>query len=96
VPLDVKKERLARLQQQLEAQARVLSERMVGTRQRVLVERHARKNVRELAGKTENGRWVNFPGPAALLHQFVDVDITTAMAHTLRGRLAQDPMVANG
>jgi tRNA-2-methylthio-N6-dimethylallyladenosine synthase len=96
VPLDEKKERLARLQQQLEAQARVISERMVGTRQRVLVERHARKNARELAGKTENGRWVNFPGPAALLHRFVDVDITTAMAHTLRGRLAQDPMVANG
>ncbi len=96
VPLPVKKERLARLQQQLEDQARMLSERMVGTRQRVLVERHARKNVRELAGKTENGRWVNFPGPAALLHQFVDVDITTAMAHTLRGRLAQEPMVANG
>ncbi len=96
VPLAVKKQRLARLQQQLEDQARVLSERMVGTRQRVLVERHARKNVRELAGKTENGRWVNFPGPAVLLHQFVDVDITTVMAHTLRGTLAQDPMVANG
>jgi tRNA-2-methylthio-N6-dimethylallyladenosine synthase len=96
VPLEVKKERLARLQQQFEVQARAHSERMVGTRQRVLVERHARKDARELAGKTENGRWVNFPGPASLLHHFVDVDITAAMAHTLRGRLAQDAMVANG
>jgi tRNA-2-methylthio-N6-dimethylallyladenosine synthase len=83
----VKQERLTRLQAQLEAQASAISERMVGTVQRVLVERAARKNAHELAGRTENNRWVNFAGPTTLINQFVDVVITELRAHTLRGRL---------
>ena len=83
----VKQERLTTLQAQLEAQANAISERMVGTVQRVLVERASRKNAHELAGKTENNRWVNFAGPSALINQFVDVAITELRAHTLRGRL---------
>jgi tRNA-2-methylthio-N6-dimethylallyladenosine synthase len=83
----VKQERLTRLQSQLEAQASAISERMVGTVQRVLVERAARKNAHELAGRTENNRWVNFAGPTSLINQFVDVVITEVRAHTLRGRL---------
>ena len=84
---EVKQERLTRLQAQLEAQASAISERMVGTVQRVLVERSARKNAQELAGRTENNRWVNFAGPSHLINQFVDVVITELRAHTLRGRL---------
>jgi len=83
----VKQERLTRLQAQLEAQASAISERMVGTVQRVLIERAARKNAHELAGRTENNRWVNFAGPASLINQFADVAITELRAHTLRGRL---------
>jgi len=83
----VKQERLTRLQAQLETQASAISERMVGTVQRVLIERAARKNAHELAGRTENNRWVNFAGPASLINQFVDVVITELRAHTLRGRL---------
>jgi tRNA-2-methylthio-N6-dimethylallyladenosine synthase len=83
----VKQERLTRLQAQLESQASAISERMVGTVQRVLVERAARKNAHELAGRTENNRWVNFAGPSSLINQFVDVVITELRAHTLRGRL---------
>ena len=83
----VKQERLTRLQAQLEAQASAISERMVGTVQRVLVERAARKNAHELAGRTENNRWVNFAGPASLVNQFAEVVITELRAHTLRGRL---------
>jgi tRNA-2-methylthio-N6-dimethylallyladenosine synthase len=83
----VKQERLTRLQAQLEAQASVISERMVGTVQRVLIERAARKNAHELAGRTENNRWVNFAGPASLINQFAQVLITELRAHTLRGRL---------
>jgi len=60
---------------------------VVGTVQRILVERAARKNAHELAGKTENKWWVNFAGPACLINQFVDVVITELRAHTLRGRL---------
>jgi tRNA-2-methylthio-N6-dimethylallyladenosine synthase len=84
----VKQERLTRLQTQLEVQARAISESMVGTRQHVLVERPARKDARELAGRTANNRWVNFAGPAQLMGRFVEVTITTALAHSLRGRLA--------
>jgi tRNA-2-methylthio-N6-dimethylallyladenosine synthase len=85
----IKHERLARLQTQLEAGARAISESMVGTLQRVLVERHSKKNVRELAGRTANNRWVNFAGPETLIGRFVDVTITAALAHSLRGRLPQ-------
>ena len=84
---EVKLERLARLQAQIESQARVISEAMVGTRQRVLIQRPAKKDARELAGRTANNRWVNFAGPVTLINRFVDVEVTAARAHSLRGRL---------
>jgi len=87
VPLEMKQERLAQLQAQLDAQHRAINERMVGTVQRVLVERPAKKDSRELAGRTENNRWVNFAGPSGLIDRFVDVVVTEARPHSLRGRL---------
>jgi tRNA-2-methylthio-N6-dimethylallyladenosine synthase len=87
VPVEVKQERLAQLQAQLDAQHRAINERMVGTVQRVLVERPAKKDARELAGRTENNRWVNFAGPPGLLDRFADVLVTEARPHSLRGRL---------
>jgi tRNA-2-methylthio-N6-dimethylallyladenosine synthase len=94
VSQEVKLERLARLQAQLESQARAISEAMVGTRQRVLVERPSRRDSRELAGRTANNRWVNFAGPATLINRFVDVEVTEARAHSLRGRLPAAPHTA--
>src|SRR5688500_12242694 len=88
VPQEVKQERLARLQAQLDSQALAISESMVGTVQRVLIERPSRKDSRELAGRTENNRWVNFAGPAELIDRFANVLITAARPHSLRGRLA--------
>ena len=88
VPLEVKQERLAQLQAQLDAQHRAINDRMVGTVQRVLVERPAKKDDRELAARTENNRWVNFAGPPGLIGRFVDVLVTEARPHSLRGRLA--------
>ncbi len=88
VAAEVKHERLARLQAQLERQARAISERMVGTSARVLVERAAKKNSRELAGRTDNNRWVNFAGPPELINRYAEVLITEALPHSLRGRLA--------
>ena len=85
---EIKQERLARLQAQLDTQARAISQRMVGTVQRVLIERPAKKNARELAGRTENNRWVNFAGPPELLDRFADVVVTEALPHCLRGRLS--------
>ena len=87
VPPEIKQERLAQLQAQLDAQHRAINERMVGTVQRVLVERPAKRDARELAGRTENNRWVNFAGPAELIDRFVDVLVTDARPHSLRGRL---------
>jgi tRNA-2-methylthio-N6-dimethylallyladenosine synthase len=87
VPHEVKQERLARLQAQLNTQARRISEGMVGSLQRVLVEKPSRRDPRQLAGRTENMRWVNFDGPAALVDRFAEVRITEAMPNSLRGRL---------
>ncbi len=83
-----KQARLERLQAQLNAQAQAISRGMVGTTQRVLVERPSKRDSRQLAGRTENNRWVNFDGPATLINQFADVVITEAMPNSLRGRLA--------
>ena len=69
-------------------QARAISDAMVGTTERVLIERQAKKNPKELAGRTENMRWVNFAAPEKLLGEFVDVTITEALPNSLRGRLA--------
>jgi tRNA-2-methylthio-N6-dimethylallyladenosine synthase len=94
VPREVKQQRLEILQQRLNQQARAISQRMVGSRQRVLIERPAKRNPRQLAGRTDNNRWVNFDGPAEapmrLLNSFADVIITEAMPNSLRGRLVDD------
>jgi tRNA-2-methylthio-N6-dimethylallyladenosine synthase len=88
-----KQRRLERLQARVEHHARTISQGMVGTMQRVLTERPSKKNPRQLAGRTENNRWVNFDGPDALMHRFADVLITEALPNSLRGRLiAHDPI----
>jgi tRNA-2-methylthio-N6-dimethylallyladenosine synthase len=80
-----KLERLQRLQAQLDSQARAVSEAMVGTTQKVLIEGPSRKNGDELAGRTANNRIVNFPAPPR--DGFVEVRITEARSHSLRGEL---------
>ena len=87
VPMEIKKERLAELQAQLESQARAISAAMVGTVQRVLVERPSKKRADQLAGRTGNMRWVNFDGDPRLIGRFVDVEITEAQPNSLRGRI---------
>ena len=88
-PDDVTKEeklaRLAELQAQINAQALAISESMVGTVQRVLVERESVKDAREVAGKTENNRWVNFQADPDVIGQFVNVVVTEALPNSLRG-----------
>ena len=89
VPMQDKKERLQRLQAQINQQAAAIAEAMVGTTQRILVERPSKRDESELAGRTENNRVVNFVGPKSLIGQFVDVQITAAMANSLRGRIPE-------
>ena len=90
-PADEKTRRLIRVQNVIEANAYRISQAMVGSVQRVLVEGRARKNVEELAGRTDNNRVVNFPAPQGagerLIHHFADVRITEALPHSLRGEL---------
>ena len=88
-PEAVRHERLKRLQALLDAQALRISEAMVGSVQRVLVARPARRDVHELAGRTENNRWINFAGPSELIGRFAEVEVTAAMPHSLRGRWCQ-------
>ena len=88
-----KQARLVRLQALLEDNAQARSRSMIGSVQRVLVERPSRKDEAELAGRTEDNRWVNFPGPARLLGHFVDVEITEARPHSLRGRIVAAEVV---
>ena len=89
VPPDVQQQRLARLQALLEQQYRDYSDGMVGTRQRVLVTGRAVRNPRELAARTDNNRVVNFPGDPGSIDHYVDVHITAALPHSLRGELAR-------
>ncbi len=88
VPLEVKQQRLARLQERLNQIAMEISREMVGTVQRVLVEGASRKDPAiQVAGRTENNRVVNFDGPPSLTGKFVDVEITEALPNSLRGKL---------
>lgn len=90
VPHSIKQERLQRLQGLLAEQAAGIAQAMVGTRQRVLVERCARKGQGEIAGRTENNWVVNFPGHPRLIGSFVDVVITEAHPNSLRGEAVAD------
>jgi tRNA-2-methylthio-N6-dimethylallyladenosine synthase len=86
-PQEVKLARLQTLQQKIEREAQAISAALVGTPQRVLVEGRSRRNPEELTGRTENNRAVNFTGAQDLIGAFVDVQITAALAHSLRGEV---------
>lgn len=86
-PQGVKLERLKRLQAQIDRQARAISDAMVGTVQRVLIEGPSRKDADEMAGRSTNNRTVNFAGSTTMAGTFADVRITQALSHSLRGEL---------
>jgi tRNA-2-methylthio-N6-dimethylallyladenosine synthase len=90
-PREVKLKRLQHLQATIDANAARISESMVGSIQRILVEGPSRKDPTELAGRTANNRVVNFPAPVAahrrLIGQMIDVRIGHAYPHSLRGEL---------
>jgi tRNA-2-methylthio-N6-dimethylallyladenosine synthase len=92
-PHAVKLARLQRVQAAIDGNMRRISESRVGTVQRILVEGPSRKNASELAGRTDCNRMVNFEGPARLVGQLVDVRITGANTHSLRGEcLVNEPL----
>jgi len=87
VPMDIKKARLQRLQTRITEMATGISNSMVGTVQKVLVDRPARKDPTQISGRTENNRVVNFDGDHSLIGQFVNVKITEALPNSLRGEM---------
>ena len=86
---ETKMARLKRLKTRIDELENAYSETMVGTIQRVVVEGISKKNVRELAGRTDNNRVVNFVGTPDLLGRFVEVSISSVSMHTLRGELVK-------
>jgi tRNA-2-methylthio-N6-dimethylallyladenosine synthase len=86
-PHEVKLERLMRLQKRIDELGQEVSQAMVGSPQRVLVEGLAKKGSGDLAGRTDNNRVVNFAGNPRLIHRFIDVRIVEAYPHSLRGEV---------
>lgn len=86
-PAEVKLERLQRLQAQINQQARKISQQMVGSIQRVLLEGVSKKNADEFFGRTDNNRVVNLACTPDLVGSFINVHITEARSHTLRGEI---------
>jgi tRNA-2-methylthio-N6-dimethylallyladenosine synthase len=87
---EVKIARLQRLQARIQELSEGCSREMVGTRQRVLVEAVSRKDANEVAGRTANNRVVNFAGHPGLIGRFLEVTITAALPHSLRGEVVAD------
>jgi tRNA-2-methylthio-N6-dimethylallyladenosine synthase len=96
-PADEKLARLQRLQSVVDAHSHAISRAMVGTRQRVLVSGPSRRAAdanKQLAGRADNNRVVNFAGPVSLINQFVDVTVTEALHYSLRGELNEGTRAA--
>ena len=87
VPEEVKKQRLQIMQDRLRELENEHAQAMVGSVQRILVEREAQRGEGDMAGRTENNRVVNFQGSTEMIGQFVDVRITEAFSNSLRGEL---------
>ena len=90
VPRDIAQARFERLQAVIDLSYRAHSERMVGSVERVLVTGRAARSAKDLAARTENNRVVNFGGGENLIGRYVDVRISAAMAHSLRGELVRN------
>jgi tRNA-2-methylthio-N6-dimethylallyladenosine synthase len=86
-PKELKLERLHRLQALVNEQANAIAHAMIGTTQRILVERPSRRDPNELSGRTENNRIVNFTGQPRLIGQMVDVRITQTNTNSLKGEV---------
>ena len=87
VPMSVKKERLQILQETINGFAAEISQQMVGTTQRVLVEGVSKKDPKQLAARTENNRVVNFDGNPRLIGSMIDLEITEAYRNSLQGKI---------
>jgi tRNA-2-methylthio-N6-dimethylallyladenosine synthase len=88
--MDVKKERLAIVQEMIQKQADAISQAMIGTIELVLFESLSKKSNQEIAGKTENCRYVNAPSDESIIGKILPVKITSANRHFLKGIVISD------
>jgi len=90
---EIKLARLTRLQSINDAQGKAISNAMLGSVQRVLIESTSWKDSSELAGKTDNNRIVDIAGPNSLINQFVNVRITDVNnPRRLRGEIISNEL----
>lgn len=90
VPMEVKKQRLAILQNRILLNTREISEKMVGTVETILVTGPSKKDPNKLSGRTENNRVVNFNGNPNLIGKLIAIQITEALPNSLRGEVVSD------
>lgn len=89
VPMEVKKQRLAILQNRIAINMQQISEAMVGNIEKILVTGPSSKDPSKLTGRTENNRFVNFVGAPELVGQLVAVKITKANPYSLNGEMVE-------
>ncbi len=88
VSIEIKKQRLAILQNRIFLNMQKISESMVGTLEKILVLGPSNKNPEKLSGRTENNRFVHFDGTPDMIGQLATVKITAAQPYSLSGELA--------
>ncbi len=94
VPDPEKSRRLHLLQQRIQQLDDAFKQGLVGSTQRVLVEKLSKRGRGQIAGRISHNRMVNFDGPESLIGQFVDIEITEMQTNSLRGRLCADTVAA--
>lgn len=95
VPMEVKKERLKRLNETINVYSHRSNEEQRGKVVEVLVEGESKRNSEVLAGRTRSNKLVHFEGPKELIGTFVQVEITDPMTFYIRGNLLSEPVAAN-
>jgi tRNA-2-methylthio-N6-dimethylallyladenosine synthase len=95
VPMEVKKERLKRLNETVNEYSQRSNEQQRGKIVEVLVEGESKRNSNVLAGRTRSNKLVHFEGSKELIGTFVQVEITDPMTFYIRGNLLTEPVAAN-
>lgn len=90
IPLEIKKERLQRLNTSLSKWSLYHNKKYEGQNVKVLVEGLSENNDNMLSGRTDTGKTVIFQGDPSLIGKIVNVDITTAQTWVLKGKLEEE------
>lgn len=88
-PHEIKLDRLHRLQTKISQQTQVISQNMIGTTQRILVEGPSKRDPSEFCGRTDNNRMVNFSGSQDCVGHFINIRINASLSHSLRGEISK-------